>query len=84
LFIYPKNDRYVSAGQVKRMSAASKKAGGKPEELFIDDGANIEERMLVEKYKAIEAFLAKHLGPGATAAGPASGATPAAGAVDKK
>lgn len=67
LFIYHESDLYVSPRTVRKMAASSEKAGGKPEVLITDYGANIEERNRIERYKAIEAFLAKYLGPGATA-----------------
>jgi len=67
LLLYHESDLYISLRVVRKMAAASKKAGGQPEVLITDYGANIEERNRIERYKAIEAFLAKYLGPGATA-----------------
>lgn len=66
LLIHHETDLYVSSRVVRKMAAVSEKSGGKPEVLITNYGANIEERNRIERYKAIEAFLAKYLGPGAT------------------
>lgn len=68
LIIQGKNDRIVPPKQAKKMVAALEKAGHKPQSLFIPDeghGCKTEKGRIAE-FKAIEAFLAKHLGPGAT------------------
>ena len=88
LFIHGKIDRVIPPEMVRKMIDDLKKVGGKPEALFIDfeDAAakGMDSRRLQE-YKAIEAFLEKHLGPGTSAAGvPAKAVTSPAGSGDKK
>ena len=68
LIIHGKDDRIVPQKQAKKMIAALEKAGRKPESLFIaDEGHGFrKEKGRIREFKAIEAFLAKYLGPGAT------------------
>jgi len=68
LIIQGKDDRIVPQKQAKKMIAALEKAGRNPESLFIADEEHgfRKERNRLKEYKAIEAFLAKHLGSGAT------------------
>jgi len=69
LFIHRTIDYVVPPEHVRKMVAALKKAGGKPEALFVEveEGIKGRESAKIQDFKAIEAFLAKHLGPGATA-----------------
>jgi dipeptidyl aminopeptidase/acylaminoacyl peptidase len=71
LFIHGKIDPVIPPEMVRKMIDDLKKVGGKPEALFIDfeDAAakGMDSRRLQE-YKAIEAFLEKHLGAGSEAA----------------
>jgi dipeptidyl aminopeptidase/acylaminoacyl peptidase len=66
LLIQGKQDRRVPAGQARAMIAALEKAGRKPESLFLaNDGHGMTTpKAKLEGFKAIEAFLAQHLGPG--------------------
>jgi len=68
LIIHGKNDYAVPLRQVRKMVSALESAGHKPESLFISDEGHsiVREDARVQEYKAIEAFLAKYLGPGAT------------------
>lgn len=72
LMIHGKDDRTVPFKQAKKMVAALEKLGHPPQTLFIsDEGHGFRKaRSLLQEYKAIEAFLAKHLGPGAIASKP--------------
>jgi dipeptidyl aminopeptidase/acylaminoacyl peptidase len=73
LIIQGKDDKIVTPKQAKGMITALEKAGQKPQSLFIaDEGHGFrKEKSRLQEYKAIEAFLVKHLGPGATSAAPA-------------
>jgi dipeptidyl aminopeptidase/acylaminoacyl peptidase len=65
LLIHGKDDRVVPIKQAKRMQSALANLGRKPETLYMageTHGIHREEPRIV-MYKAIEAFLAKHLGP---------------------
>jgi len=66
LIIQGKDDRIVPQNQAKKMITALEKAGRKPDALFIaDEGHGFNhEKSRVAEFKAIEAFLGKHLGPG--------------------
>ncbi|MFT3868267.1 MAG: S9 family peptidase [Nibricoccus sp.] len=69
LIIQGKNDRIVPPKQAKKMVTALEKAGRKPQSLFLPDeghGSKTEKGRIAE-FKAIEAFLAKHLGAEKTA-----------------
>jgi dipeptidyl aminopeptidase/acylaminoacyl peptidase len=78
LIIHGKNDRVVPLRQARKMVSALENAGRKPESLFIPDEGHgfMHEEARVQEYKAIEAFLAKHLGPGATSAASVPTAAP--------
>ena len=69
LIIQGKEDKRVPQKQAKKMIAALENAGRKPESLFISEEGHSfrREKARIQEFKAIEAFLAKHLGPGATA-----------------
>jgi dipeptidyl aminopeptidase/acylaminoacyl peptidase len=69
LIIQGKNDRIVPPRQARKMVTALEKAGRSPESLFISDEGHgfMHEEARLQEYKAIEAFLAKHLGPGVPA-----------------
>lgn len=66
LMIQGKEDHTVPPEQAKLMIAALEKAGRPPESLFVSDLAhgfgNAQQRQQI--YQAIDAFLAKNLGPG--------------------
>ncbi|MFT3868580.1 MAG: S9 family peptidase [Nibricoccus sp.] len=68
LIIHGKDDRTVPYKQAKKMAAALEALGRPPQTLFLSDEGHgfRKERSLLQEYKTIEAFLAKHLGPGAT------------------
>jgi len=68
LIIQGKDDRIVPQKQAKKMIAALEKAGRKPESLFVAGEKHVfrKEKSLLREYKAIETFLAKHLGPATT------------------
>ncbi len=65
LIIHGKDDKTVPLKQAKKMISALDKAGHKPESLLVpDEGHGFRsEKARVAEYKAIEAFLAKYLGP---------------------
>jgi dipeptidyl aminopeptidase/acylaminoacyl peptidase len=87
LIIQGKEDNIVPPKQAKKIIAALEKAGRKPQSLFIaDEGHGFrKEKSRLQEYKAIEAFLAKHLGPGATSADFIQATAPAAvGSAEKK
>ncbi|MFT3783589.1 MAG: S9 family peptidase [Nibricoccus sp.] len=69
LIVQGKNDRRVPPRQANKMIAALEKAGHQPESLFIPDEGHgfLHDKARIAEFKAIEAFLAKHLGPGSTA-----------------
>jgi dipeptidyl aminopeptidase/acylaminoacyl peptidase len=77
LIIQGKDDEVVPSKQAKKMISELEKAGRKPEKLFISNEGHgfTREKSRVAEYKAIEAFLAKHLGPGATSSASAGGPT---------
>jgi dipeptidyl aminopeptidase/acylaminoacyl peptidase len=80
LIIQGKEDRIVPPKQARLMINALENAGHPPESLFVADeghGFSKEEDRVTE-YKAIEAFLAKNLGPGAPPMEPAKAESPAA------
>jgi dipeptidyl aminopeptidase/acylaminoacyl peptidase len=87
LVIHGKNDFAVPVRQARKMVSALESAGRKPESLFIPDEGHgfMHEEARVQEYKAIEAFLAKHLGLGATNAASVPVAAPAiaAGPAEK-
>jgi dipeptidyl aminopeptidase/acylaminoacyl peptidase len=66
LIIQGKDDHIVPRGQAKLMISALEKTGRTPESLFISDlghtFGNARQRQQI--YQAIDAFLAKNLGPG--------------------
>jgi len=69
LFIHREVDYVVPLEGVRKMMKELEAAGRKPESLFFagtDGDAFSKEAERILEYKAIEAFLAKHLGPGAT------------------
>jgi len=68
LIIQGKEDSIVPPKQARNMIAALERAGRKPESLFIaDEGhGSLNEKGRIAEYKAIETFLAKHLGPATT------------------
>ena len=63
LIIQGKGDRIVPARQSRKMIAALERAGRKPETLFFErEGHDIRhEKERIEYFKAVEAFLAKHM-----------------------
>jgi dipeptidyl aminopeptidase/acylaminoacyl peptidase len=69
LIIHGKEDVIVPLKQAKKMVSALERAGNKPEVLFIpEEGHGFKhEKARVQEFKAIEAFLAKHLGQGMAA-----------------
>ena len=85
LIIHGKEDKVVPLKQAKKMVAALEKTGRKPQSFFASDEGHgfRKEKARVQEYKAIEAFLAQHLGPGATGAAPSATAGPAGGSADK-
>jgi len=68
LIIHGANDRIVPPRQARRMISMLEKAGHPPESVMIPDEGHgfMHEEGRLQEYKAIEAFLAKHLGAGAT------------------
>jgi dipeptidyl aminopeptidase/acylaminoacyl peptidase len=70
LIIHGKDDRIVPLKQAKKIISELEKTGRKPETLFISNEGHgfAKEKSRVAEYRAIEAFLAKYLGPGTTGA----------------
>jgi dipeptidyl aminopeptidase/acylaminoacyl peptidase len=68
LIIHGENDRIVPPRQARKMISMLEKAGRPPESVMIPDEGHgfIHEEGRLKEYMAIEAFLAKHLGTGAT------------------
>ncbi len=66
LIIQGKDDHIVPRGQAKLMISALEKTGRTPESLFISDLGHTfgNARQRLQIYQAIDAFLAKNLGPG--------------------
>ncbi len=59
-----KDDRIVPPKQARKMMEALEKAGRKPEVIYFDDGHGFQkEKNRTQLLRAIEAFLAKNLGP---------------------
>jgi dipeptidyl aminopeptidase/acylaminoacyl peptidase len=75
LVIHGRQDRVVPLGQAKRLVAAMERAGRKVDSLFIPNEGHefCTESGRLAEYKAIEAFLAKHLGTAAKSAVAGSG-----------
>lgn len=69
LIIQGERDWIVPPRQAKKMISALERAGNRPESLFISDEAHgfRKEKSRIAEFKAIEAFLAKHLGADAIA-----------------
>ena len=72
LIIQGKEDRTVPPKQARMMISALENAGHPPESLFLaNEGHGFTgEKALLAEYKAIDAFLAKNLGPDAPGPGP--------------
>ncbi|HTB80078.1 MAG TPA: S9 family peptidase [Opitutaceae bacterium] len=86
LIIQGKEDRTVPPAQAHKMIDALETAGHPPESLFVANeghGFSKEEDRVTE-YKAIEAFLAKNLGPGAPLMEPAKVESPVAAPTGNK